>query len=236
MLPEGVEQLQVLVEVTARANFGPGMAERKGLVGRVTAGMRPADERELFGWRSAALPMRAEQLARLQWLDGVHESAGADGGPCFYRGVFELETEEAGEAGSWLRVPGFRRGFAAVNGFNLGWHRREGPQLSLYVPPGLLRHGENEVIVFELLAPPRGPAAPSALLEAEPTWSRDRGQLLANQAREVWGFARQVGLRRLLRLAGAELGARGLALALAALAAALAAALLGLAARHGARV
>jgi len=236
-LPQSVQCLDVIVEVTARVNFGPSMAERKGLDGRVTAGIRAQDERELFGWRSFALPMRAEQLARLEWHDSPRTGADglAPGGPCFYRGLFELSQEEAGLADSWLRVPGFSRGFVALNGFNLGWHRREGPQLSLFVPASLLLPGQNEVVVFEFLAPALSGSAPCALLEAGPVWSRDRKQLLACQAREVWGFARQVGCRRLLRLAAAEIGPRTLMLALGALAAVLVAAAAGLAARYGAR-
>lgn len=214
-LPAGTQRLEVLVEVTARPNFGPGLREQKGLLGPVSAGMRPQDERQLFGWHSASLPMRAEQLERLDW----HDYRVAPG-PCFHRGTFDLLPEEVGHAGTWLRLPHFTRGFAAINGFNLGWHRREGPQLSLYVPPALLRSGQNEVIIFELL---EQPSTYIALLDDAPVWSSNRRQQLNFQVREIVGFAQQVGLRRLLRLGAAELGPRRLAVLVTALVALLAA-------------
>lgn len=201
-------QLEVLVEVTARVNFGPGIAEHKGIVGRVAAGLRPQDERELLGWESRALPMQWEQLALLPWKEG----AALDPGPRFYRGRFELGGDEA-PADTWVRVPGFCRGFVALNGFNLGWHRREGPQLTLYAPAALLRPGWNEVVVFELLGPAPAAAASAAtaagqhkvLLEAAPVWSENRAQLALVQAREVWAFCKQVGLRQGSQLARREL-------------------------------
>jgi len=37
-----------------------------------------------------------------------------------------------------------------LNGFNLGRYWERGPQKTLYVPAPLLKHGQNELIVFEL--------------------------------------------------------------------------------------
>jgi len=195
--------LEVIVEVTARVNFGPGLAERKGLSGRVAAGLRPQDERELVGWESRALPMHAEQLAKLPWRD---LNGCLPEGPAFYRGFFELSADEE-PADTYLLVPSSSRGFVALNGFNLGWHRREGPQLSLYAPASLLRRGRNEVIVFELLGQD-SQVAPAVSLEARPKWSRNRAKLAAHQVREVVSSIRQVGPRQLCRLAAHELSGR----------------------------
>ncbi|CAE8613371.1 unnamed protein product [Polarella glacialis] len=213
VLPPGTSQLDILVEVTARVNFGPHVSERKGLVGSVRLGIRQQDEREVFGWESTALPMRSEDLARLPWQRrGQGQAGGA--GPCFYRGTFSLSDEEE-PADTWLHLPGFTRGFVALNGFNLGWHRQEGPQLSLYAPAALLRRGaQNEIVVFELLAtaqaPGAGGVAPAALLEEAPRWSCNRTAAVTSQLRETWDFARQVGLRRLCKLAIEELGTKKL--------------------------
>lgn len=207
VLPHGIRNLEIFVEVTARVNFGPHVAERKGLVGAVRVGIRPQDERELFGWESRALPMRPEHLKMIPW--GV-PGAGLPSSPSFCRGFFSLTSEES-YADSWLHVPGFSRGFAAVNGFNLGWHRQEGPQLSLYVPSSVLRPGDNEIIVFEFI---QGVKAPEALLEEQPRWSRNRAAAVSNQLTEVWHFTRQVGPRRLVHLARDEIGSKRLIAAL----------------------
>lgn len=91
-------------------------------------------------------------------------------GPAFYRGFFVLNQVKD----TFLELPGWTKGFAVINGFNLGrfsctfisislplpillangrryWNI--GPQQSLYVPSSVLRTGENEIIVFELHQP-----------------------------------------------------------------------------------
>jgi beta-galactosidase len=66
--------------------------------------------------------------------------------PAFYRGAFTLA--EVGDA--FLALPGWTKGVAWVNGFNLGRYWNRGPQQTLYLPATLLHPGENELIVFEL--------------------------------------------------------------------------------------
>ena len=41
------------------------------------------------------------------------------------------------------------KGFASINGFNLGRYWEIGPQKTLYVPASLLKKGKNELILFE---------------------------------------------------------------------------------------
>ena len=198
-LPVGCREVQVVVEVMARANFGPrGLEESKGLVGGVFFGAPSNNERELFGWRSIAVPFNgsilAERLGQLPWQkvmpargegegegeegrgvggDGKENGRGAggaegeeedgeggNGAPCLFRGHFliestQTETQSAGggagggtgggasgggsggagagkgEVGGdgegatgdrwlYLDTAGFTKGFAVVNGFNLG--------------------------------------------------------------------------------------------------------------------
>jgi len=51
---------------------------------------------------------------------------------------------------TFLSLPGWTKGVAWVNGFNLGRYWKVGPQQSLYVPATVLKPGRNELIVFEL--------------------------------------------------------------------------------------
>ena len=53
-------------------------------------------------------------------------------------------------ADTFLALPGWTKGVAWINGFNLGRYWSRGPQQTLYVPAPLLRPGANEVVVFEL--------------------------------------------------------------------------------------
>ena len=51
---------------------------------------------------------------------------------------------------TFLTLPGWTKGVAWLNNFNLGryWHR--GPQQTLYVPAPILRKGRNEIVILEL--------------------------------------------------------------------------------------
>ena len=56
-------------------------------------------------------------------------------------------AEEAGD--TFLDFTGWGKGCAFVNGTNIGRFWEIGPQRRLYLPAPLLRHGENEIILFE---------------------------------------------------------------------------------------
>ena len=50
---------------------------------------------------------------------------------------------------TFLRTDNFGKGFAVLNGFNLGRYWRIGPQKTLYIPASVLKQGRNELILFE---------------------------------------------------------------------------------------
>ena len=52
-------------------------------------------------------------------------------------------------ADTFLKLDGFGKGFAVLNGFNLGRYWKSGPQRTLFVPKSVLKEGENTLIVFE---------------------------------------------------------------------------------------
>ena len=150
-------RLEILVDCMARANFGHQLKLLKGISEGVYFGPRRHDERAHFGWASHALPM--EDLSQVPWSDDIQTE-----GPRFFRGTFEVS--ELGD--TFLELPGFTKGFACVNGFNLGRYWNIGPQFSLYVPGDLLREGANEVVVFETV----GCESATVRLGAEPVWAR----------------------------------------------------------------
>ncbi|GGY43547.1 glycoside hydrolase family 35 protein [Pseudoduganella albidiflava] len=132
-LPAGPVTLDLLVENMGRVNYGPDLQDRKGLLGWVRLGIN-----KLYHWTMFQLPLA--DLSRLEF------AAAATAGPAFHRAVFDV----AAPGDSFLSLPGWSKGVAWVNGFNLGRYWERGPQQALYVPAPLLRQGENELIVFEL--------------------------------------------------------------------------------------
>lgn len=70
------------------------------------------------------------------------------GAATFFRGTFNIPT--GGVADTWLASCGWTKGFAFVNGVNIGrYWEAQGPQHALFVPAPLLQEGANEVIMYE---------------------------------------------------------------------------------------
>ncbi|WP_405015904.1 beta-galactosidase [Kitasatospora sp. NBC_00070] len=136
-VPRAGAVLSVLVENQGRVNYGPGMHDRKGLLGLVLL-----DGTELTGWSSLPLPLTS--------LDGLAfaETATAPVGPTFHRGTVRIDEV----ADTFVHLPGWTKGNVWINGFHLGRHWSRGPQRSLYVPGPVLHPGSNEITVLELHA------------------------------------------------------------------------------------
>lgn len=65
---------------------------------------------------------------------------------------------------SFLKLPGFIRGAAFVNGRCLGRYWNVGPQQSLYLPGPWLTEGVKEILILEL----EGCGQPELLLDDKP--------------------------------------------------------------------
>ena len=128
--------MDILVENMGRVNYGRKLRDEKGLTGGVRLG-----QRYHFGWSMTPMPL--DDLAGLRyapWETGVDA-------PTFLRGRFPVTDP----ADTFLRLDGFTKGVAFINGFNLGrYWNPAGPQKTLYLPAPLLRAGENELVIFEL--------------------------------------------------------------------------------------
>jgi len=127
-------QLDILVENMGRVNFGPALLDRKGITGGVTI-----NDQYQFGWEVFPLP-----LNDLSGLKFGSIQAGAC--PAFFRATLHVDEP----ADTFLALPGWTKGVAWLNGFNLGRYWERGPQKTIYVPAPLLKRGANELIVFEL--------------------------------------------------------------------------------------
>ncbi|WP_424570656.1 glycoside hydrolase family 35 protein [Streptomyces sp. CH-036] len=129
--------LSVLVENQGRVNYGPGIHDRKGLLGEVLLNGEP-----LTSWTSRALPLT--DLAALPFTKDTATPVG----PAFRRGSFHVDTA----ADTFLHLDGWTKGSVWINEFALGRYWSRGPQRSLYVPAPVLRTGANTIVVLELHA------------------------------------------------------------------------------------
>lgn len=123
--------IEILVEGMGRVNYGPRLADRKGIA-CVRLG-----QQFLFEWEVYTLPM--EDLRAIPFSPRPLE-----GKPGFLRGVFHARTD----ADCFVDMRGFQKGCVFVNGMNLGRYWSRGPQRTLYLPAPLLNE-ENEIIVLE---------------------------------------------------------------------------------------
>lgn len=115
------------MENQGRVNYGPGIHDRKGLLGRVLVNGR-APER----WTSRALPLDDPAgLADVPF--GAFDPAAPPVGPAFHRGYADVEEPADG----FLALPGWPKGSVWINGFALGRYWSRGAQANLVRPrPG----------------------------------------------------------------------------------------------------
>jgi len=98
---------------------------------------------ELKGWEIFNLPLNDKMLA------GLRYSSTPVSGPAFYRATVNID--QPGD--TFLDMRPWGKGFAWVNGHNLGRYWNIGPQQSMYVPGPWLKKGVNEIVILDLLGP-----------------------------------------------------------------------------------
>lgn len=129
-------ELGILVENMGRVNYGHKLTaptQYKGLGRGVIA-----DLHFIGQWDMYPLPLdRLEELAFTEEWDEEQ--------PAFYR--YHITIEHCQD--TYLDMTGFGKGVVFVNQQNIGRFWERGPLLSLYIPKGYLKKGENEIIVFE---------------------------------------------------------------------------------------
>jgi len=153
--------LDIIVENEGRINYGPDINNnRKGLTSNVTIGGQV-----LSGWTMYALdftkvfvdlpdnrlkfrPFSAFSSASLFQLPYQ---------PTVYSGMFTLSSTDPAPGDTYLKMCGWFKGQAYINGFNVGrYWPVVGPQVTLYVPAGVLYAAPkpNIVVLVELDSSP----------------------------------------------------------------------------------
>jgi beta-galactosidase len=75
-------------------------------------------------------------------------------GPVVFHGEFEIPESQV-TADTYWDAQGWGKGHIYVNGFNLGrYWPNVGPQVAMYIPKDLLKHGKNIIEVVELQKAP----------------------------------------------------------------------------------
>ncbi|UKA49338.1 beta-galactosidase [Arthrobacter sp. FW305-123] len=142
VIPHG-GRLQVLLEDQGRVNYGQRIGEAKGLIGPALL-----NGVEVVDWEIGAVDLKsldAFRDAALPFPDGHAAHAGV-AGPSLSFATFDAD----GPGDRFLRLDGWSKGNAFINGFNLGRYWSRGPQRTLYVPGPLIREGANELAILEL--------------------------------------------------------------------------------------
>ncbi|MGN9818456.1 glycoside hydrolase family 35 protein [Streptomyces sp. SD11] len=148
----GPARVDLWVESLGRVNYGPRTGEPKGITGGVLH-----ERQYLHGVRARALRLDAFDAG----VEAVPFGAlPAVPSPGLYRGTVTV----SGPGDARLALPGWTRGFAWLNGFNLGRYWSAGPQPTLYIPAPTLREGPNDLWLLELETPAFGGAGNSATL------------------------------------------------------------------------
>ena len=135
-------QLDILVENVGRSN--QGYADPKGILGNVTL-----HGSILINWQ--IYPINLDNLfsATFDIFSYPVESNNGFNAPSFFYGKFSVNSSHD----TFLYLPGWSKGQAFVNGFNLGRYWPViGPQISMFVPANVLslRPKFASVMLFEL--------------------------------------------------------------------------------------
>ncbi|CAG2175721.1 unnamed protein product, partial [Oppiella nova] len=144
--------LDIIVENTGRPNGGAVMnTARRGLNGMNTArrglnGDVAIDAKVATNFETFPLEFKepfVEQLTKLKgkpFIEGIKS-------PAVYR--LELDIKDS-PRDTFIRLDGWVKGNAFINGFNIGRYYHIGPQKNLYIPSPLLKSGKNDILLFEL--------------------------------------------------------------------------------------
>lgn len=149
-------EVVIVVENMGRINFGSMINETKGLLYGVELNGDP-----VLGWTSQAVPLNDTSKIPFRSLQGSDQLS-----TVFLRGFFSAGSLPND---TFLSLPpGWSKGQAFVNGFNLGrYWPAAGPQKTLYVPASVLKPAPdmNELILFEIDHAPCDPPYSSCYAE-----------------------------------------------------------------------
>ncbi|XP_064650723.1 beta-galactosidase-1-like protein 2 isoform X2 [Lineus longissimus] len=148
-----MNDLEVLVENLGRVNYFRHNdlsinSQRKGLVADVNV-----DGKIITHWQIVPLEFKKPFVDSLSKSSSWKTFETVENMPFVHAG--ELNIPDVSPQDTFVDMTGWSKGVVFINNFNLGRYWDVGPQKTLYLPGPLLRHGKNEIIIFELHKPLR---------------------------------------------------------------------------------
>ncbi len=151
-----IYNFQIIVENQGRSCFGGGLFDRKGIVSNATL-----DGWQLENWKISPIKLDSidEVVGALESDHHMWDSMWKEEDVrrmVFWRGSFKTTCENGRD--TFLKLDGWTKGVAWINGFNLGrYWPAMGPQKTLYVPGPVVKgrrcgeegDGDNEIILLE---------------------------------------------------------------------------------------
>jgi beta-galactosidase len=148
-------KLSILVENQGRINFQIA-DDYKGILGSVRISDFHSTTQTyttLNDWTITGYPfekfVELEHLARVSQNFTIDSTGIAVEGPIVFHAEFILDENREIYDTYW-DTSDWNKGFIFVNGFNLGRYWSVGPQMTIFIPKDILKHGKNEVYVVEL--------------------------------------------------------------------------------------
>ncbi|CAG2169545.1 unnamed protein product [Oppiella nova] len=151
-------QLDLFVENQGRFSFGDTINELKGITSNVTIGSVVVEDWSHYlvfkNWTKSMADIHYYSDAFSTHPTPAKESS-FDRIPSFYTSDFVLPDTKGYPFDTFLRLDGWHKGIAFLNGFNLGRYWTVGPQITLYSPKHLFNAypKANKLLVFELESP-----------------------------------------------------------------------------------
>ena len=129
-------KIRVLCESVARVNGGKKLDDDPKGVKYIAY-----DNAKLYGFKMSVLQMKDLSNVKYGPIGKL-----CDNDPAFFKGHFDAQAG----VDTFLDMRGWGRGFVLINGFNIGRFWEIGPQYTLYVPGGLIKEKDNEIVVFDV--------------------------------------------------------------------------------------
>lgn len=135
-LEKDINQLDILVENTARNNYGPKLVAETQSKG-IRSGVME-DIHYISHWEHYSVDL--EKISKIDFSKEWQKNV-----PGFYH----LELDVSKTKDTYINCQNLGKGVIFVNGFNIGRFWENGPAVSLFVPKSILNEGINSIVVFE---------------------------------------------------------------------------------------
>lgn len=136
-IPKQGAQIGILVDNMGRTNYGPFLADKKGIIGSVMLG-----QQHIYHWKTYCL-----KLNTTAGIEFNEEIVKFDKAPTLYEGEFYVEGKPKD---TFVKLAKYKKGLIWINGNILSRYWNIGPQKTAYLPGVMLKEGSNKITILEL--------------------------------------------------------------------------------------